>query len=210
MPKLTLAFKGQALAVYHLKNGRAFIGRDTDCTIHIDSLAIAPHHVELVTVGEFCRVKALGAEYPLYVNEVAVENAPLVHGDVLRVGKHTLAFATDGVVLGTHVDDGDLPEQKMPPSLRHESDRNEKVTAYIQILSGAHIGRIIPLASDMMRLGTTGGDYAMVAHRFNGHYLSCQEGNRVTIDGVPIGNENVLLNDGSIIQIGAVKLRFYH
>jgi len=210
MPKLTLAFKGQTLAVHHLKNGRACIGRDAQCAIHIDSLAIAPRHVELITVGEFCRVTALNAEYPTYVNEIAVENAPLVHGDVLRVGKHTLAFATDGIALGVHVDDEDPVEQKAPPGEHHEDDKNEKGAAYLQILAGEHIGRIIPLTPNMLRLGKAGGDCAMVAHRSSGYYLSYLEGSMVTIDGVPIGNESVLLNDGCIIQLGAVKLQFYH
>jgi hypothetical protein len=203
MPKLTLAFKGQALAVHHLSDGHVRIGRDPQCDIHIDSLAVAPLHVELTIAGESCQVAALDPEYPAYVNEIKVESRSLVHGDVLRVGKHSLAFATDGIALGVHVDEeGEWTEQNDP----HEGGKRVRSTAYLQVLSGEQIGRIIPLYS-MIRLGKGGG--AMITHRSGGYYLSYLEGSMVTIDGVPIGTESVLLSDGCNIQIGPLKLQFY-
>lgn len=208
MPKLTLAFKAQVLAVRHLKNGRALIGRDADCAIQIDSLAVAPRHVELTIVGEYCRIQALDPEYPTYVNESVVENAPLVHGDVLRVGKHTLTFATDSIAFGLHPEEEPNAGQGDPLIEQHEEDRKEK-EAYIQVLSGEHIGRIIPLTPNMVRLGKAGRDCAMISHRTDGYYLSYLEGDMVTIDGMPIGDESVLLSNGSVVQIGVTKFQFY-
>ncbi|KOR28746.1 signal peptide protein, partial [Achromatium sp. WMS3] len=40
MPKLTCIFNGRALAVHHVADGKIVIGRDADCEIQVDSLAI--------------------------------------------------------------------------------------------------------------------------------------------------------------------------
>jgi hypothetical protein len=207
MPKLTLTFKGQALSVHHLEDGSTLIGRDPECGIHIDSLAVAPCHVELTTFGEQCQMLALDPEYPAYVNEAPVTEATLEHGDLLRVGKHTLRFASDGVPMGRHVDEDPTSADAVPapPPVPGPA----KGSAYIQILSGEHIGRIIPLNRNMVRIGRAGGDCAMIAHRAGGYFLSHLEGSMATLDGVPIGGESVLLTDGSTIEIGTARLQFY-
>ncbi len=82
--------------------------------------------------------------------------------------------------------------------------------ACLQILSGEHIGRIIPLNRNMVRIGKAGGDCAMIAHRDGGYYLTYLEGDMPILNGMSIGDETVLLTEGSTIEIGGTQLQFYH
>ena len=160
---------------------------------------------ELVTKAEDCRITALDETNPIYVNDNAVENALLIHGDLVHLGKHTLAFASDGVSLVPETE----PAEDPPAHTCDEQDQTAPATAYVQILSGEHIGRIIPLTGNMIRLGKTGRDCAIIVHRDNGYYLSHLEGAAPTINGVSIGEESVMLSTGSTIQIADTELQFF-
>lgn len=210
MPKLTRAFKGKVLAVHRLDDGRITVGRDTDCDIQVDSLAIAPHHVELMTTGESCQLRALDPGYPVYVNEHKVDAASLNHGDILHIGKHSLTFAKDGVALSVRMDAANAVYVNAPKDEDTEAEKVKKNhIAYMQIRSGEHIGRIIRLNQPMVQLGKAGGNCVIITHRRDGYYISCLDGTNVTVGGLPIDKESVLLRDGNLIQIGAIRFQFY-
>lgn len=92
---------------------------------------------------------------------------------------------------------GDIPKVK------------KKVPAYVQIQSGEHLGRIIPLNQDVIQLGKTGNNRAVITRRADNYYLSQIDGNKVTINGLPIGTESILLKDGNLIQMGAIRVKFF-
>jgi pSer/pThr/pTyr-binding forkhead associated (FHA) protein len=212
MPKLTLSFKGQTLFVHHLEEGETFIGRDPQCGIVIDSLAVMERHAKVLFEKGQCRVLCLDQTHPIRLNDKATEDEALEHGDEISVGKHTLTFASDGISLTTPGNADDEVPQSLPEVHRDEDPASSETasTAYIQILSGEHIGRIIPLNRNMVRLGKSGGDCAMIVFRDGGHYLSALEGSMPSIDGVMIGDESILLRNGNTIQIGHTELQFYH
>jgi len=208
MPKLTLLFKGQSLSVHHLKEGRTLIGREPGCDIVIDSLAVAPHHVQLETKGDQCRLRRMDETNPVFVNKASVEEIALKHGDMLRVGKHSLRFAVDGYVVGAKAES---KKEKAPKDALAEDSQGVTAagTGYLQILSGENIGRIIPLNRNMIRLGKAGGDCAIIVHRSGGYYLSHLEGGIPAVDNVPVGDQSVLLSVGSTVRIGDTELQFY-
>ena len=93
MAKLTLSFKGHLIAIHHLGEGGATIGRDLDCAIPIDSLAVAPRHAQILAHADGYSITAIDPDHPVIVNSEKVEQAPLHHGDLIRIGKHTLHYA---------------------------------------------------------------------------------------------------------------------
>lgn len=208
MPKLTLSFKGQSISVHRLEEGRTFIGRDPACDIVIDSLAVALQHAEVTTEDERCRVRGLDKSSPVIVNSKPIEEVQLNHGDLLRIGKHTLTFADDGYAVVADTDNK-VDAAQGRSQKKSGQTRSKQSAAYIQILSGENIGRIIPLNRNMIRLGKAGGDCAIIVHRAGGFYLSYLEGGTPMVDGVPIGNESVLLAAGNTIRIGVTELQFY-
>jgi hypothetical protein len=208
MPKLTLSFKGHLIDVFHLEKVQACIGRDEDCDIRIDSLAIAPHHalIRQRSENEY-QLEAMDEAFPVTVNRQAVEVTSLSHGDVIQVGKHTLTYAVD--VMEHGADLGSRPEQTEEAEEGSISSEMPS-TGMLQIMNGENFGRIIPLTRNMTRIGHAGSDCAMISKRDDGYFLSFLEGSHPPIvNRITIGNGSHLLHNGDIIEVGGTKMQFH-
>jgi predicted component of type VI protein secretion system len=212
MPKLTLSFKSQILSVHYLEEGDTVIGRDPACDIVIDSLAISPQHAKVLRQQDQCRVTRVSDATAVLLNERAIEDEILQHGDFITIGKHTLTFSAD-------IHSTALPENSLKQATKPSLPESRKETAgagseagsdaYLQVLSGKYIGRIIPLSRKTVRLGQTDNECATITLRDGEHYLSALEGGAPTVNGVAIGKESILLTDGSTIRLGDTDLQFY-
>ncbi|MBW9265377.1 MAG: FHA domain-containing protein [Candidatus Thiodiazotropha sp. (ex. Lucinisca nassula)] len=211
MAKLTLSFKGRVIDVFHIERDKTEIGRNDDCTIPIDSLAIAP--VQAVITRNDDQSYLLQAQeeaFPVLVNHEKTEQTTLNHGDVIQVGKHTLSFAED--VMDLSADLGPIPanDQLTDENEPIESDESKSKSGVLQIMNGDNFGRIIPLNRNMTRIGHAGGDCAMIARRENGYFITFLEGpNPPRINRKPIGNQAQLLTDGDIIDVGGTQMQFH-
>jgi len=194
MAKLTLSFKDRKLKVFALQSGDCLIGRESDCAIQIDSLAIEPHHARVRPVGEEFIVEVLGDTTQVRVNEQTITEAqPLKEGDQIQVGKHTLRFSeqSDGISQSSVV-------TSMP------------TVGWIQIQSGSHLGRTIRLNKAFTRIGKPDVDLSVIAHRDEGYYLSHLHGNNTPqINHKDIGEESCQLQNGDQITVGELKLQFF-
>jgi len=209
MSKLTLSFKGRIIDVFHLEKGETTIGRDESCDIFIDSLAVAPQQVLIRRSGQDeYQLEALDDAFPVTINHEPVEVAPLTHGDVIQVGKHTLSYAHDVLELhATPDDDLSLPEEDLDEDL---SPSELSSSGMLQIMNGENFGRIIPLKRNMTRIGHAGGDCAMISRRNEGYFLSFLEGpNPPVVNRISIGNGSHRLNDGDVIEVGGTKMQFH-
>jgi pSer/pThr/pTyr-binding forkhead associated (FHA) protein len=211
MAKLTLSFKGRVIDVFHLQSGATDIGRNADCTISIDSLAIAPLQASIVEDGEEYQLEARDEDFPVFVNHEKTEQVKLHHGDVIEIGKHTLTFAEDVMELGADLSQSPKPESAEPKHGNHEEETLIKQqSGVLQIVNGDNFGRIIPLNRNMTRIGHTGGDCAMIARREDGYYISFLEGNNPpNINQHPLGDQSHLLKDGDLIEIGGTQMQFH-
>ncbi|MEW7972983.1 MAG: FHA domain-containing protein [Candidatus Thiodiazotropha endolucinida] len=211
MAKLTLSFKGRVIDVFHIERDKTEIGRNDDCTIPIDSLAIAP--VQAVITRNDDQSYLLQAQeeaFPVLVNHEKTEQTTLNHGDVIQVGKHTLSFAED--VMDLSADLGPIPanDQLTDENEPIESDESKSKSGVLQIMNGDNFGRIIPLNRNMTRIGHAGGDCAMIARREDGYFITFLEGpNPPRINRKPIGNQAQLLTDGDIIDVGGTQMQFH-
>jgi pSer/pThr/pTyr-binding forkhead associated (FHA) protein len=211
MAKLTLTFKGRVIDVFHLERDKTVIGRNEDCTIPIDSLAVAPTHAEITgNDDEGYLLQALEKDFPVLVNHEMTEETALNHGDVIQIGKHTFSFAEDVMDLGTDLGDNipqDPPSNSDEPS---EDDELQTPLGILQIVNGDDFGRIIPLKRNMTRIGHAGGDCAMIARREEGYFISFLEGrNPPQLNQKPIGNQAQLLTDGDLIDVGGTQMQFH-
>ena len=208
MPKLTLSFKGHVIDVHHLEQGETCIGRNENCEIWIDSLAVAPQQALIRQSSDHAyQLEAMDENFPVLVNRQPIEVIPLSHGDVIQVGKHTLTYADDVMELGTDLSSGhvadELDEEDLTPS-------ELRAIGMLQIMNGENFGRIIPLRRNMTRIGHAGGDCAMISKRDDGYFLSFLEGpNPPVVNQISIGNGSHRLNDGDIIEVGGTKMQFH-
>lgn len=194
MAKLTLLFKDRILRVFALDSSDCLIGRDSDCTIPIDSLAIEPHHARVRLVGEEFMVEPTADTIQVQVNEQTITEAQqLREGDKIQIGKHTLRFSEESDVTGQS-----SVVTRMP------------TVGWIQIQSGSHLGRTIRLNKAFTRVGKPDVDLAVIAHRDQGYYLSHLHGdNTPQINHQDIGEESYKLQNEDQITIGELKLQFF-
>lgn len=209
MPKLTLSFKGRVLDVFHLDQGETLVGRNDDCAITIDSLAIAPVHASFRLNGEECQLQALDQEFPILVNHNQTASTRLEHGDVVQLGKHTLSYAEDAIELAGDLKSG--PDGDAAPPEQPEEEAEETTPkGMLQITSVENFGRIIPLTRNMTRIGRVGGDCAIISRRDSGYYLSYLEGpNPPRINSQEIADGGQLLHDGDNIKVGKTEMQFH-
>lgn len=211
MPKLTLSFKGRVIDVFHLETGSTDIGRDTDCAISIDSLAIAPLQATIIEDGDVYRLEARDKEYPVLVNHEKIDSIDLHHGDVIQIGKHALTFAEDVMELGADLTHPPVTEKRqLVTEQNQEADEEKSSSGILQIVNGENFGRIISLSRNLTRIGHTGGDCAMIARREEGYYISFLEGeNPPTINQQLLADKGQLLNDGDLIEVGGTQMQFH-
>jgi pSer/pThr/pTyr-binding forkhead associated (FHA) protein len=211
MAKLTLSFKGRVIDVFHIESDETKIGRNENCAISIDSLAIAPVQAVITcNDDQSYLLQALEEEFPVLVNHQKTKKTTLHHGDVIQVGKHTLSFAEDVMDLGTDLGSSSFDDDLAVEDESAENNELKTDTGILQIVNGDNFGRIIPLKKNLTRIGHSGGDCAMIARREDGYFISFLEGiNPPSINQKQIGNQAQLLTDGDIIDLGGTKIQFH-
>lgn len=207
MSKFTLSFKGRLLSVHPMDHDTLLVGRDPECDIVIDSLALAPHHARLVQTEDGVRLENLNEETGVYVNGKRVEVAQLRDGDLILIGKHTLTFSDRGQesILS--------PRAMMPrPNERDEPSEPPVVApGFIQVQSGALIGEILTLSRAVTRLTRIGGGEVIITRRGGGFVLTRFGDANVVYVGrqAILDDSEVPLEDGVSIEIDGTQCQFF-
>ena len=71
---------------------RAIVGTAPDCDVIVKDASVSGRHAELSAQGGAFRVSDLGSTNGTFVNEKRVQNAELVDGDTLRLGRTPFKF----------------------------------------------------------------------------------------------------------------------
>ena len=84
----------------------------------------------------------------------------------------------------------------------------QALEASLQILSGKHIGRVIPLKRALIRLGNH-ESVAVIARRKDGYFLSSLSGGeKIKLNGHPLEDRTVQLKPGDKLEIDRNLLLF--
>ncbi len=194
MAKLTLSFKDRIMKVFTLPQGDCLAGRDPDCDIHIDSLAVQPRHARFYFSDAEYLVEPVQSDCPLSIDgRPVVAATALSEGDTLQIGKHALRFAA-----GETAPFDDAQPAKLLSA------------ASLQIQNGAHLGRSIRLNKALTRVGKPQGELAVIARRDDGYYLSALHGEKgPQLNDQAIGEQSRQLRDADRITIGELQLQFF-
>ena len=194
MAKLTLSFKERKLRIFALQDTDCLIGREPDCAVQIDSLAVEPRHARIHRAGEDFVIEPVDVNGVVKVNDQAISKAvTLRDGDHIQVGKHTLVYSVET--------DRTLPDASLAKA---------PVTGWMQIQSGSHLGRIIRLEKAFTRIGKPDEDLAVIARREDGYHLSHLQGEQATqLNNQAIGDDTRLLHNGDHIRVGELQLQYF-
>ncbi len=195
-PKATLAlcFRDRELGTYELRHPETLIGRDPDCDIPIDSLAIATRHVVIHSEGDRHVLRRASDDSPVRINGADRDVHVLQNGDRIELGKHHLVYRTQA---GRRP--GPRPAAPVTP-----------LTGWLQIIDGPHVGRSIRLERALTRFGRAGEQVCMITRRSDGYYLSHLEGSSgPRVNGTEVGPQPVRLQDGDRLEVAGAAFCFY-
>ncbi len=104
MPSINIYYEGQQLRSYELEGERMTIGRRPDNDIVIDDVAVSGQHAVIhVSPDPIFReqnhveIEDSGSTNGTWVNGLEVQRKKLVHGDVVRMGRHELHYRDEQV-----------------------------------------------------------------------------------------------------------------
>ena len=95
MPVLKLSFGDSVLKELPLGVDPVMIGRSPQGDLFIDNPAVSFHHARVFSQAGVYYVEDLGSLNGTFLNGIRITQAPLTHGDVITVGKHTVRFSRD-------------------------------------------------------------------------------------------------------------------
>lgn len=208
MSKLTLSFKGKVLKIYPVLKGRMTLGSDPGCTIHIDSLALQPEHAEINSANNESTIRDLNTDEGTFIGQTKLEGMhPLKDGEVIRVGKHTLAYSFSEDI----TNEADIvTEQRVEQEAAEQIEVQEKTQGWLQVMNGSSLGKTMSLNKAMTNLGKPGISTAVITKRDNGYFISHLEGKHpLLINNKELADKGHQLVDGDTIQIGNIKMQFY-
>ena len=186
------------------------VGSDPGCTILIDSLAIQPQHAQIDTVNNDSVIRDLNSEEGIFIGATKVEGLhPLKDGDVIRVGKHTIAYDYSEDINNTSENDV-VSDTKPTEEAPIQMEAQDKTQGWLQIMNGSNLGKTMSLNKAMTNLGKPGISTAVITKRNDGYFISQLEGNHpLLIKNQELGDKSLQLTDGDTIQIGNIKMQFY-
>lgn len=233
MGKLTITSNGNFESEYPLVKERVTIGRQLDCEIHIDDLAVSGKHATILTFMNDSFLEDEGSTNGTYVNGTLVKKCPLKDGDAIGIGNHVLKYAK-----GEETDESDFEKTMVirpgMPAHKEASDQqahaieeaeNEasqsaiEMTADIQVgrlrvLTGPAKGKELELKKALVTLGRPGVQVAVISRRRQGYFLTHIEGAGGSkkfplVNGEQIGPHAQLLKSHDVIELAGVEMEFF-
>jgi len=209
MAKFTVFFKDKPIQSSLFDSGVIHIGRDETNDIQLDSLAIAPAHAVVVLKDNGNVIKQLNDDFPLIVNGETIRETNLENGDKITIGKHAIVF-NSSVVIASDLHKDTLLSKDIA-SLNQEIKPAVKLPeANLQVISGKHIGRLIPLKKAMTRLGRGGDGIVVISKRKEGYFISALEhDNSLQVNQQPLGEQTLKLQHNDTVIIDNSAMQFF-
>ncbi|MFC1815517.1 FHA domain-containing protein [Thermodesulfobacteriota bacterium] len=230
MPTFTLKFKDNIIAEYPLDKDQSMtIGRREDNDVTIENLAVSGHHAKIDSVGDGFLLTDLQSKNGTFVNDQQATSQWLKHGDVITIGKHTLAFTDEA---GAAADDSsDAMDQTMVMDTEKYRSLLSKSAAPVDtkvlkpepdaILSYLAGGEgEIALSKKLIKIGKdstcdvvisgmmVGRTAATISRRPNGYFFSYVGGMAKPKVNGEVVKESVKLKEFDTIELSGAKLQF--
>ncbi|MFW2373728.1 MAG: FHA domain-containing protein [Gammaproteobacteria bacterium] len=235
MATLKLSFNSEKVKDIELDKEVITIGRKNDNDIHIDNLSVSGHHAKITTLLNDSCIEDLQSTNGTYINGIIIKKQSLIHGDIIRIGKHELVYdnaearAEDNFehTMIIRPDTEGMPEHESSQAIEQsvgkiaaeiaEDDKNKTPApasgeARIILKSGANIGKELPLTKVLTTLGKPGVQVAAITRRPAGYFLIHVDGGgnetRPMVNNQQIGIRAEPLHNGDIIEVANVEMEF--
>ena len=213
MPKMIVSIDGVVIKEVQLTKDRTSLGRRPYNDIVIDNLAVSGEHAVLQLTGNEVYLEDLNSTNGTYVNGRAVKKQALENNDVVEVGKYKIRYlvgggATESAGHGATIvaaSSEPIPLSSAPTV--HTPLGGSTGVAVIRVLSGSGAGRELSLQKVVTTIGKPGVAVAAVTRRLHGYVVAPIDGG-TALNGEPLGNEAVALQDGDVLELGGTRMQF--
>jgi pSer/pThr/pTyr-binding forkhead associated (FHA) protein len=176
------------------------IGRRPYCDIALDDLTVSGEHASLSLEADRRILRDLRSRNRVFVNGQAINQASLVHGDMIQIGVYQLRFEV-------RVEEPTASKRKRA----FKTDEPAPSVALLETMSGPQSGKKIALDRAITSIGAAGPHVAVIRRRSSGYYLTHLEGpSPPMINGEPIGLMAYPLAHNDLIELGPITFRFEH
>lgn len=200
MHKLILSFKGRILKVVLPTTSDCTVGSDPNCDIVIDNLGVEPVQAIVHLQDEVARLEVKDSNNATLYNNRAVtsvESPILQHGDEIIMGKFKLSYRWEQSQAS--VDD---------PVVVDKMTRLSQ--GWLQMMNGPRVGRTFQINQAKLKIGASSDPAALISTRHDGYYLThLGDKQRVKLNNITIGDDDIALQDGYIILVDDTELLFY-
>jgi FHA domain len=204
MPQLITSVDGVEIQRVYLTLERTTLGRKPHNHIVLTDMAISGEHCafELTGLSDVI-VFDLNSTNGTYINGAMVRMHLLQDKDVIAIGKFKILYLSANEL----TDEGNT--FAMPLSSGQVHSNSGAMQASFKVLTGSSAGLELPVYKAVSTFGKRGVAMVAIAHRRHGYFISCIEALMIPkLNGMPITEEPVLLNDFDLIELAGTTLEF--
>ena len=200
MPQLIVTVDGVEVKHVYVQKDRTTLGRKPGNDIVLDNMVVSGQHCAFDLVGlADVFVVDLGSTNGTYVNGHMIRQRTLLaDGDVISIGHFRIKYrqATEHPSVF-----GETQAMMVEsPVARHAS---------FQVISGSSTGLEVPVVKAVTTFGKPGVAVVSVSHRRTGYFVAHLDGPTAPLlNGVPLGEDPVLLSPDDILELAGTKMRF--
>lgn len=214
MAEIIVTREGQEVERYLVNKDRMTIGRSVSNDIVLEDLSVSRSHAEISVEGGRFFLTDMGSANGSRVNGVSVTDTEIFHDDVILIGESTLLFVT------TPSETEPVPETETPqPQSQPTGEGGGTEMAVLTVHSPRQRPQLNAVTLSTARIGRARDNEIRVVDWFvepcQARILRDPEGFRLVnlAPRTPIFCnqevvENVLLQDGDVIQMGMSQIAF--
>lgn len=216
MAKIIVTLDDALIKVVPLNKERMTLGRRPYNDIVVDNLAVSGEHAALQAIGREYYIEDLNSTNGTFINGKKIKRQILHTGDSIEIGKYAIKYAND-VLDGK---EAVAVTQKSAGESQERSSKEEKLNLFqqtkfaevyvaIKILSGASLGKEMPLVKVVTTIGKPGEAVIAITKRPKSYVVAHVEGAiRPMLNGVAFGIDAVPLKNGDLFELAGTAMQF--
>jgi FHA domain len=217
MPQIIISLDGVTIRQVYLQNESTSVGRKPHHHVVLADQTVSGDHCTFEQSGlTDVFVVDVGSTNGTYINGKMVRRHLLQDGDVMAIGRYRVKYLSANE-LTDEAQTAAMPLESFSQSSFTQSgfDPSQSAAlgtplqASLRVLSGTSTGLVMPVVKAVSTYGRPGVTMVAIAHRRHGYYVSCMEASDVpTLNGIPISNDPVLLQDRDVLELAGTAMEF--
>jgi hypothetical protein len=216
MAKIIVSLDDNLIKVVPLNKDRMTLGRRPYNDIVVDNLAVSGEHAALQVIGHEYFIEDLNSTNGTFINEQKIKRQILKNGDTIEIGKYAIKYVQDSANAQSaelSAADVALAMTEAAPEVEKrqlfENTKFAEVYVAIKILSGASIGKELPLVKVVTTIGKPGEAVIAITKRPKSYMVAHVEGaTRPSLNGVTFGIDAVPLKNGDLFELAGTAMQF--